>query len=88
MDFQNLKDQKLTRKDLKMLSSEDSIRVPMSGTLLKYSPSLFKGFQERYFIIQNKKIKWFKNEASSIPLGVLNFDFFAARVESNEKDSL
>jgi hypothetical protein len=32
----------------------------MSGQLLKLSPALFGGYQDRFFHLKNKKIKWFK----------------------------
>lgn len=57
-----------------------SVRLPKtkSGFLKKKSPSLFGHWQNRFFILKEKKLKWYKTEAdfnsSLVPLGVINFD--------------
>jgi hypothetical protein len=58
----------------------------LSGYLHKWSPALFSGWQERYFKLENKKIKWFKNDFVKIPQGVLNFDHFECTLEEVAKD--
>ena len=69
----------------------------LKSKLLKYSPNLFKGWQERIFLLKNRKIQWFKNDTKnpstylqpgSVPQGVLNFDHFECKVEAHDKDPL
>ena len=73
---------KLTESELKAQIKE------LTGKLYKNSPSMFKGWQERYFTLKDKKIKWFKNEESIIPLGVLNFDFYKCECDPAKDDPL
>ena len=60
----------------------------LSGTLFKNSPSMFKGWQERYFVLKDRKIKWYKNKESKTPLGVLNFDFYKCDCDPVKDDPL
>jgi|DEB0MinimDraft_12_1074336.scaffolds.fasta_scaffold74266_1 hypothetical protein len=82
------KSTKITRKkDKDEDSKENGDKLQdINGSLSKWSPALFSGWQERYFKLNNKKIKWFKNEASTIPQGVLNFDHFECNLEEVAKD--
>ena len=57
-----------------------------NGVLAKYSPSWFSSWQERFFVLHNKKIKWFIKEADTVPQGVINFDFFKCVVEAVPND--
>ncbi len=57
-----------------------------SGHLLKSSPSFFKGWQDRFLVVRDRKLKYFKNEQSLVPSGVINFDLFKCFVQENEKD--
>ena len=47
------------------------------GFLEKQSPSFLKRWQKRYFVLENKMLKYFKNksdyDSNKIPKGVLNF---------------
>jgi hypothetical protein len=55
------------------LNEEDSHR----GVIEKQSPSFLKHWQKRYFVLERKMLKYFKNEADYMsgkpPKGVLNF---------------
>ena len=56
----------------------------------KLSPALFKGWQTRRVHLKNRKIKWFKedqgfDEQGSDARGVINFDFFEAKVVKSKK---
>jgi hypothetical protein len=55
------------------------------GVLMKSSPSIFKGWQERIVLLKDRKLKYFKGN-SSIPSGVLNFDHFLCEIEQSKKD--
>jgi hypothetical protein len=56
-----------------ILTEDDSIQ----GTLHKQSPSFLKPWQKRYFILEKKMLRYFKNEhdykSNKPPKGVLNF---------------
>lgn len=34
------------------------------GQLFKKSPSMFKGWQKRFFFLKNRELKWFKEKFS------------------------
>jgi len=49
------------------------------GYLEKYSPSLFAGWQRRYIILKDRKLKYYESDKPKdleVPLGVVNFDHF------------
>lgn len=56
------------------------------GKILKYSPALFSSWQERFFVLHNKKLRWYVKEKDTIPQGVLNFDFFKCELRNEPKD--
>ena len=66
---------------LKPLSARNKERQlnELQGIMWKWSPSLFAGWQERFFTLKNKKLRWFKNNTSKVPQGVMNFDFFECK---------
>lgn len=79
----NMKTQRLSSMNEGTFKLENNQRLrQQKGILLKYSPSWFSGWQERYFVLDNKKIKWFKNVNDKIPQGVLNFDFYKCIVQT------
>lgn len=54
------------------------------GFISKKSPSIFKSWQERYFILKDRKLKYFKSmsaEDMSVPKGVINFDNFSCNIQ-------
>ena len=53
----------------------------------KKSPSKLKGYQERYVIVDNNKLKYYKTDKSTIPKGVINFDNFNTSIQKCNKDS-
>ena len=57
------------------------------GYLLKKSPSIFAGWQNRYFILQNNKLKYFLSSSTDAgPRGVICFDKVHTTVEEVNKD--
>ena len=70
------------------------VRLPQDkeGFLYKKSPSLFVGWQERYAILKERKLKYFKSNSAedlAVPQGVLNFDHFNCTVEKcDDKDGI
>jgi hypothetical protein len=52
----------------------------------KLSPALFAGWQDRYVVLKDKKLKWFTKEDAKFANGILNFDHFEATIEQCEKD--
>lgn len=52
----------------------------LQGSLQKKSPSYFSGWQERYVILKDKKLKYFTHEGARFPQGVLNFDLFSCEL--------
>jgi hypothetical protein len=46
-----------------------TVRLPkkIEGTLMKKSPSWFKGWQERYVILENRKFKYYKTKGDAVP---------------------
>lgn len=54
------------------------------GFLLKKSPSLFGQWQKRFFMLKDRRLKWYlakKNRSSMVQRGVINFDEFTCRVQ-------
>ena len=56
-----------------------------SGTLMKSSPSIFIGWQERQIILKDRKLKYFKPK-NTMPSGVFNFDHYMCHVALSTKD--
>ena len=59
-----------------------TVRLPqkMEGFLLKKSPSWFKNWQDRYFVLENRKLKYYKGKDVEVPQGVINFDHLDCEV--------
>ena len=63
-----------------------SVRLPIEkrGYLEKYSPSLFAGWQRRFVVIKDRKLKYYasdKEKDLKNPLGILNFDHLNCKVQ-------
>ena len=46
---------------------------------MKFSPNRFVGWQQRYIILKDRKLKYYKSDSPEnmkIPLGIINFDHF------------
>ena len=59
------------------------------GYLLKESPSIWISWQQRYIMLKEKKLKYYKSlsaEDMKSPQGVINFDNFACFVENVDSD--
>lgn len=56
----------------------------IKGNLFKKSPSIFQGWQKRYVILKDKKLKYFLEEGAKYPQGVINFDLFMCELKSGE----
>ena len=56
------------------------------GMLKKLPPSFFTGWQDRYVILKDKKLKYLTKESAKFASGVLNFDHFETTIERSEKD--
>jgi hypothetical protein len=59
----------------------------LSCKVLKSSPSLFAGWQERWLELKDRKLSYYKNKGDKVPQGVLNFDLFMCSVEDGAKDT-
>jgi len=57
----------------------------MTGQLKKLSPSLFTGWQDRYIVLKDKKMKYFTTKNAKFASGVLNFDHFDTKIEKCDK---
>lgn len=57
------------------------------GWLHKKSPSFFKTWQRRYFILYNKKLKYYKNAKEGRYLGIIDFDLVSVQVDSVPRDN-
>ena len=57
------------------------------GWLHKKSPSIFKSWQRRYFILYNKKLKYYKNAKEGRYLGIIDFDLVSVQVESVPREN-
>ena len=45
------------------------------GYLEKYSPAFLVGWQRRFFVLKDGKLKYYKDKSDlSVPQGVINFD--------------
>lgn len=67
----------------------DTLKLPQDkvGYFMKYSPSIWAGWQKRYFVLKDRKIKYFKSDSKEdmkVPLGVINFDHFRCCCEPIE----
>jgi hypothetical protein len=40
-----------------------------------------KGWQHRHVVLDGRKLKYFKNQESEVPKGVINFDHMNCKVE-------
>lgn len=52
----------------------------LTGIILKKSPAFFTPWQERFVMLENKKLKYFKHLGAKYPCGVINFDQFLCSV--------
>lgn len=52
-----------------------------SGWLEKARPGWFNVWQERFFILSRKQLRWYKDAQDKVPLGVLDFDLVPCEVE-------
>ena len=55
---------------------------------MKYSPSMWAGWQKRYVVLKERKLKYFKSNSKqdlAVPLGVINFDHFRCWCEPMEE---
>mmetsp|Transcript_17538 Transcript_17538/g.29584 ORF Transcript_17538/g.29584 Transcript_17538/m.29584 type:complete len:240 (+) Transcript_17538:294-1013(+) len=59
----------------------------MRGLLMKSSPSIFKGWQQRWVELKDRKLSYFKDQKAKFPSGVLNFEHFMCSVSTSKKDS-
>lgn len=60
---------------------QDNLKLPQDkeGFIMKNSPSIWAGWQRRYLILKDRKLKYFKSNSKEdlkVPLGVINFDHF------------
>jgi len=89
--FKNSKVRLTTKQRINRNQFNDlTLPQPKSGFLHKKSPALFAGWQERYFVLKNRKLKYFKSnkpEDMHVPKGVINFDQFSCAI-SDMKDKL
>ena len=65
----------------KMMEAEKNKPQEIEGYLEKYSPSIFTGWQNRYFTLKNRKLKYFKDKNSKNPKGCFNFDFMTVDIK-------
>ena len=60
----------------------------IKGHLHKRSPRFFMGWQERYFVLKERKLTYFLSESGHIkdnPKGILNFDLIEAAIHWVDK---
>ena len=57
------------------------------GILEKWSPALFKDFSNRYVVLENKILKYYKMQNDGEPFfqGELNFDLYLVFVKVSDK---
>jgi hypothetical protein len=60
----------------------------MKGTLSKKSPSMLKGWQQRFVVLKDKKLRYYKNENSKFAKGCINFEFYEVTIKRSQKDPL
>ena len=54
--------------------------------LKKLSPAFLTGWQDRYIVLKDKKLKYYKSQNSRYASGVLNFDHFETTIEKTAKE--
>ena len=70
----------------KLVSSEPQEK---RGYLQKWSPAFLVGWQKRFLIVKDRKLKYYKSESPEdlmAPQGVLNFDFFNCEIVDIAED--
>lgn len=53
------------------------------GFLQKKSPSLLGGWQDRFIVLKDRKLKYYKSNKAAdmqVPKGVINFDQFSCSI--------
>lgn len=66
-------------------STVEQLLVPYkSGILYKKSPKLLVGWQRRYFVLNDKKLYYYANEATKRPKGIINFDLVTVTLITEE----
>lgn len=69
------------------LSQGENKKFKLTGTLQKLSPSMLKGWQNRYFVLTEKKLKYFATEENwknkDCPKGVIRFDTVHVTLTTN-----
>ena len=54
--------------------------------LSKKSPSMLKGWQSRFVLLKDKKLRYYKKEGAKFAKGCINFEFYEVSIKRNEKD--
>jgi hypothetical protein len=76
-----------TIKKIRQNHPQDDLKI-LTGIMYKRSPALFAPWQERYVMLEDKKLKYFKFLGAKYPCGVLNFDNFLCTVKLNNWNPL
>jgi hypothetical protein len=64
------------------LIDNTSAKLPeKAGWLLKRTGNPFKHWQRRYFVLKNKKLRYFHSETDTKPAGSFNFDLISVNVQ-------
>jgi hypothetical protein len=67
-----------------LVEIKDDKPMEMRGTLHKKSPSMLKGWQARFVLLKDKKLRYYKKEGAKFAKGCINFEFYEVIVEKNE----
>ena len=54
--------------------------MEMKGTLGKKSPSMLKGWQSRFVLLKDKKLRYYKKEGAKFAKGCINFEFYEVNI--------
>ena len=60
--------------------------MEMKGYLSKKSPSMLKGWQNRFILLKDKKLRYYKKEGAKFAKGCINFEFYEVNIQISEKD--
>lgn len=74
-DAQELRNLVLDRRKPKPLDR-------LEGWVEKHSPKWLRGWQKRWFVLENKRLCWGSAEGFTSPLGILDFDLVKIEIEA------
>ncbi|CAG9331344.1 unnamed protein product [Blepharisma stoltei] len=67
--------------DNSQILTNDNTLTEKSGWLLKKSNNILRGYQQRYFVLKDKRLVYYRKESDPQPAGIINFNLITVDVQ-------